>query len=286
MSRYTVVGATVLLAALAAYGCYDPKISDKLVCAAAPAKACPDGFVCSGNLCVRSGAQTGTGGRGGGTGGAGTGGRATGGAGGQCPNPIVPLCQTSSASATCDPVCQTGCGCGLRCNVTTAGLGCAPPQGAKKVGELCQSGSDDCAPGLVCLQEACGTNVARCYRYCMDGSACGTNGVCGTSVELPNGTSSGQRACDLGDSACDAVARTGCPDPALTCFMAGPNSTRCDCPSGLNRAAGENCSGYNDCAAGLTCLSVGGPARCYKLCRGNSDCAGCTIIGTAGGFCP
>lgn len=288
--RSTILVAVLLALGLGVAACYDPKITPGSLMCASGTKACPDGFVCSGTVCVNAGAATATGGTGtgsGGRGGGGTGGMGTGGAGGQCANPIAPLCQTT-VTGGCDPVCQTGCGCGLRCNVTMTGVACAPPAGAKLVGAICQPGADDCAPGLACLQESCGTNLGRCYRYCRDGSGCGTNGVCAMPVLRPDGTESGQRACALGPSTCDAIARTGCPDPALNCYVTAPNQTICDCPGGRNRAQGETCDGYNDCALGLWCLAVSGGAqsRCYKLCRSTADCAGCMFQGTAGGYCP
>jgi hypothetical protein len=154
------------------------------------------------------------------------------------------------------------------------------------VGAICQPTADDCGPGLVCLQESCGTALGRCYRYCRDASMCGASGVCGTPIDLPGATTTNQRVCNLGDSPCDAFARTGCPDPALNCYVTGPSHTTCDCPAGGNHAQGEVCNGYNDCALGLACLQVGGASRCYKLCRSASDCPSCMTLGTAGGYCP
>jgi hypothetical protein len=264
-------------------GCYDPQImTGRLTCAPAPKKACPDGFVCSGAVCVTAGAAMRTGG----TGGGGTGGAGTGGAGGMCANPITPLCVPGTAApAGCDPVCQTGCGCGQRCNLTTSGFSCAPSVGNKTAGTMCQPGSDECGLGLVCLKESCGTELGRCYRYCREAAMCGA-GVCGTPINLPSGEDSGQRVCSLGDETCDAFARSGCSDPALNCYMTGPGHTTCDCPSGRDRALGESCGVYNDCALGLVCLSAGGAAAtCHKVCRNATDCAGCTNWGNAG-FCP
>ena len=291
--RSTILVATLLALGAGAAGCYDPKITSGSLMCASGTKPCPDGFVCSGVVCVTAGPATATGGVSGtgGMGRGGTGGMPTGsgGAGGQCANPIAPLCQTpvTPPITGCDPVCQTGCGCGLRCNVTMSGVACAAPVGAKLVGAICQPGTDDCGPGLACLEETCGTNLGRCYRYCRDGAGCGASGVCAMAVLRPDGTESGQRACALGASPCDAIARTGCPDPALNCYVTGPNQTICDCPGGRDRAVGETCNGYNDCALGAWCLSVAGAAsRCYKLCRSTADCAGCMPQGTSGGYCP
>ncbi|MES1206439.1 MAG: hypothetical protein ABUS79_10920 [Pseudomonadota bacterium] len=289
---FSLVGAAAAVMVAAGLGCYSPKVTPGgLACARAPAKQCPDDFGCENGVCVRFGGGA-TGGRGGaggrGTGG-GVGGRGAGGTGGgpTCANPIAPLCAASGdAPAACDPVCQTGCPCGLRCSVPSAGVGCATALGSKAVGQICQPGTDECAPGLICLQETCGTNLGRCYRFCRDAS-CGVQGVCGTPVKLPTGGSTDQRACNLGEYACDAFARTGCPDPALNCYVTGPSHMTCDCPSGRDRQQGESCIDYNDCAAGLVCLQMGATLQCHKLCKSAADCAGCSLaLGTAGGFCP
>jgi hypothetical protein len=280
--------AVMLVAALGALsgGCYDPKItSGGLTCAPPPAKACPEGFTCSGTVCVTEGTAPATGGSGGG----GTGGAGTGGAGGACPNPITPLCSTATvlAAGACDPVCQTGCGCGQRCNLTPSGFSCAASSGSKELGAICQPGSDECALGLVCLAESCGTSLGRCYRYCRDPAPICGGTVCGTPIKLPNGDDSTQKVCNPGDVPCNAFTRTGCPDPALNCYMTGPGRTVCDCSSGKDRALGESCGGYNDCALGLVCLAVGGASMptCHKVCQTTTDCAGCTNWGSAG-YCP
>jgi len=279
--RAHIVGLLLGLAAIGGLGdgCYSPDVAPgKLMCAKAPAKACPDGFVCSGTVCIKAGAASGSGGTAAGTGGSGSG---TGGAGGQCANPLAPLCSaTPSGSAGCDPVCQTGCGCDLQCAVVGAGTACVPTGGAKLIGSTCQPGSSECAPGLACLEELCGTGLGRCYRYCNDASVC-PSGVCGIPIE-----GSDQHVCNIGDLACDPYARTGCPDPALNCYVTSPNHTACDCPTGKNVAQGESCMYYNDCALGLACIKMGAAARCFKLCRNASDCAGCTGLGASIGYCP
>ncbi|MEP6654267.1 MAG: hypothetical protein ABJA82_12960 [Myxococcales bacterium] len=274
--------ATVVL--LLGRGCYNPKVTPGgLHCApASSGKQCPDGFSCIAALCEPTGGSAATGGRGGASG--------SGGAGGGCANPIAPSCQTpAGAPPGCDHVCQTGCGCGLRCSVAGTVTACVPVAGQKSQGDICSPASDECAPGLVCLKESCGTNLGRCYRFCRENSDCG--GVCGTPIMLPSGDFSGFKVCNVGDQvpACDVYAKTGCPDPNLVCFVASPN-TKCDCPSGANRTETQKCSLYNDCAPGLLCLATAGsPApQCHRLCRTSADCSGgaaCSISGSSG-YCP
>ncbi|MBC8131593.1 MAG: hypothetical protein H7X95_01325 [Deltaproteobacteria bacterium] len=291
-------GALVCVAIVAAGGCYRPMIEPGgLRCAPTPAMECPDGFTCVSGFCHLPGAggtggRAGTGGVGGrgGRGGTGGGGGASGGAGGTCANAITPLCQSPAGLPPgCDPVCQTGCPCGLRCNVTGTTTGCMPALGTKTLGEICSITADDCVPGLACLKERCGTNVGRCYRFCRDGSVCGTGIACGMIVDFPNGGRSGSRACNVGDQvpACDVYTRMGCPDSALVCYVAN-QGTKCDCPSVTNRGEGENCTFYDECASGLTCLNLGNVSQCHKLCKTNADCTGgasCTPSGSFS-FCP
>jgi hypothetical protein len=238
--------ATAALCALtAAAACYNPHVeSGRLKCAPTSGQ-CPDGFTCVGEFCV-SNSGTGMGGTG----------------GSSCANPIVPLCTPVQTSDVCDPVCQTGCPCGQRCQLSAGGLKCAAPAGGLTA-------------GMVCTPEA-------------DASVCSGTGVCGTPVLLPDRSDSLQRVCDLGGQACDPYAGTGCVDPALRCYVLGPTQRTCDCPSGVNAPAGASC-GYNDCAAGLACLQIGagGANRCVKLCESAADCpdSTCDPFGDTFGFC-
>lgn len=273
----------MLCAVAAAFGCYNPHVESGHLRCAPTSPQCPEGFSCAGGVCV---ANSGTGmGGGSGMGGAGGGGGA---GGSSCANQIVPLCTPVQTSGVCDPVCQTGCPCGQRCQVTAAGLKCLAPAGGLTAGMVCTPEADACAPGLTCLQEACGNDLGRCYRFCRDAGACNGTGVCGTPVLLPDRTDSGQRVCDLGVQACDPYAGTGCADPALQCYVLGPTQRTCDCPSGLDVAAGAACNNPNDCAAGLACLQMGtGGTRCVKLCESAADCPGstCDPFGDTFGIC-
>jgi hypothetical protein len=270
-------------AATAAIGCFDPKIeSGNLHCAPSD-NACPDGFTCSVGFCVTK-ADAATSDL-----------RADAADGSNsdvidaasadkpsdaaiCPNPVAALCSTAAGVAgACDPVCQTGCPCGQRCTVSGSGAVCTAQttSSAKAIGQTCVPSTDDCAPGLACLREACGSNLGRCYRFCRDASMC-TSGVgCATQVNSSNDMALGQLACDLAEQTCDPIAGTGCPDAALSCFVTTAGHTICDCP-GRSRREGESCGGYDDCAQGLACLQ----SVCVRLCRSTSDCSSCTALGS------
>lgn len=271
------------ICAVAAVGCFDPKIeSGNLHCAPAD-NACPDGFTCSTGFCVTKGDAAASDVRADGADGPATDltdaaptdkpSDAT-----TCPNPVAALCSPAAgATAACDPVCQTGCPCGQRCTVSGSGPVCAAQvaAGAKVLGQTCVPSTDDCAPGLACLREACGSNLGRCYRFCRDASMCGTDVACATQVNSSNDMALGQLACDLAEQTCDPIAGTGCPDAALSCFVTTAGHTICDCP-GRARREGDSCRGYDDCALGLACLQ----STCVRLCRSTSDCASCTVLGS------
>jgi hypothetical protein len=268
----------------AAVGCFNPKIESGNLHCAPPDNACPDGFICSGGVCVTpADAAVSDLGAGGADGSASD--VVDDGASGDkpadaatCANPVAALCSpVAGPTGVCDPVCQTGCPCGERCTVSGAGAVCAAQVagGTKTAGVVCTPSTDDCAPGLACLREACGSNLGRCYRFCRDASMCGAGVACATQVNSSNDMALGQLACDLAEQTCDPIAGTGCPDAALSCFVTSAGHTICDCP-GRGRREGDSCRGYDDCAPGLGCVQ----STCVRLCRSTSDCSSCTVLGS------
>jgi hypothetical protein len=251
---------------LAAAGCYKPNLRDPPFVCAEAGKRCPDGFTCdpTDNLCHRGASQSGDGSS-------------------MCTEPTVArLCDDQPASGQmCNPACQIGCDCGRRCNVGSNGQTFCTTVGTKTVGQLCAVANDDCAPGLICLQEACGNLLGRCYRHCDSDAQCGTQ-----FCQFPIPGTSVFRACDQPAQSCNPVENTGCPSPALNCYLTSANETRCDCPSGLNHALGDTCQFYNDCMPGLICISnVGGLAgpHCHTACDTAAPvCPGNTCIATMG----
>jgi hypothetical protein len=277
-------GATLILLVLAAMtaggGCYDPQLkSGQVNCG--PGETCPDRFICrpADNKCVTAD-----------DGGAGAaGGSGTGGAGGTCADPIAPLC-SGVPGRECDPVCQTGCACGLQCSYLGTGFGCTRgPAQPKTEGQVCSPTIDDCAPGFICLQDTCGTTLRRCHRSCSDATTLCT-GVCNMA---PTGQPANVKACSLPEQVCDpyaALGANGCPDPALNCFTDGSDTTFCDCPAApaAQKPLGAPCTLAAECAPGLACLGVPGqPSACYQLCKpgSTSPCLGCTSFSRVG-YCP
>jgi hypothetical protein len=252
---------------LSLIGCYSPKIVDGgLICASGG--KCPDGFQCNpaDNHCYTAGSG--------------------------CATPAVTaLCQDPPATGSaCNPTCQTGCACG-RCNVSGLAAVCAPFIGTGALGQVCTPERDNCQAGFICLLEACGSQLGRCYRHCATAAQCPD----GTSCEIPilnaAGTDTGFRTCGLAPQACDPIAKTGCPAAALGCYLDSAGSTICDCPSNA-AVEGGACNTYNDCAAGLTCVGGSGTqggSQCRPIClQSKPTCATgktCLAVGSTYGYC-
>ncbi|HEV3032122.1 MAG TPA: hypothetical protein VG319_10805, partial [Polyangia bacterium] len=141
-----------------------------------------------------------------------------------------------ASSGKCDPVCQTGCtGCHEKCASNTAGtLTCNVPLDtrARGLGENCDIASkdqaaqtDNCAPGLVCLDDACGS---RCYHYCKSDADCPMS----TCTHDAGG---GIKTCDVQAVTCNPIKNmmpTDCPLAAQGCYLSSTVTDRtvCDCP--------------------------------------------------------
>ena len=210
---------------------------------------------------------------------------------------VTALCAVGPAAGqACNPTCQTGCACG-RCNVVGSTPTCVP-SGTVQLGDLCTYGSDNCAPGLICLREAdgCGNPViARCYRHCTVDAQCG-GAYCQIPILDAQKNDTGFKTCDVPARDCDPVNNTGCPSQALNCYYTSLNQTICDCPTGTGKN-GATCAVYSDCAPGFVCITVGdsGP-RCHFACKvgapnncpsndaGTSTCT-TTTPGAMYGFC-
>jgi hypothetical protein len=204
-----------------------------------------------------------------------------------------------ASSGKCDPVCQTGCtGCHEKCASNTAGtLTCNVPLDtrARGLGENCDIASkdqaaqtDNCAPGLVCLDDACGS---RCYHYCKSDADCPMS----TCTHDAGG---GIKTCDVQAVTCNPIKNmmpTDCPLAAQGCYLSSTVTDRtvCDCPF---QAGGTNssCSISRDCFPGLVCVDVTGTGNslCRPVCSvapGASDCPGGTCMSlrnsTKYGFC-
>jgi hypothetical protein len=282
-------------------GCYRPTVLDGGFLCAPGSKPCPDGFACepTSMTCRKTGSFDGSlpaadSGAGDALADAGV------------PSPDV-ACFAPVAGCTpdpglsCDPICQTGCGCREKCLVNAAGaLVCNALLGnaRKAVGESCTisaagtSGqTDNCDVGLVCVADSCG---GRCYRFCQGDADCP-----GSTCSRDAG--GGVKMCDVPFVTCDPVGggtRSSCPSSAAMvegCYLSAiaVDKTLCDCPFGAARE-NDSCTLSRECLPGLACVDATGTgdARCLPVCMllGNGGCSNgrtCAAIGagTIYGYC-
>jgi hypothetical protein len=293
--------ALAILAGAVPLGCYKPNIKDgglKCNLDAGVGKSCPEGFKCDMSMltCWRN---------------------PDGGV--DRPSPDVPdgrvdgpvdmkpdvACFEARPSCTpsdagiCDPYCQTGCPCGEKCSINTGGmLTCNPPRAPgfpKLVTQDCRpidsvgdpAQTDNCAPGLVCLDDGC---YPRCFQFCRVDADCPTSAC---TRELP-GQPGGQKVCELPfmDTCVPLPGgqNTGCGSTignvACTLSSTNPTHTMCDCPTG---AAGANvpCTRSNDCIKGLVCVDRNmGTPTCLQVCKLSNNGSDCVSNPTAGACHP
>jgi hypothetical protein len=291
------LGARALLACalaalgLAGVGCFNPTYSNGgFKCSSVYEKECPSGFKCVNGLCWKGGVALNDGG----------------GVsetkpeapidtpadkptdapvdkGAEAPCTIKPVMSCTPAAGKCDPQCQTGCdACHQKCSVNTSGaLTCNVPSGAGngQEGDGCEqvlAGSeqqtDDCAPGLVCVDRSCKFECAKLCRKDEDcpGSTCSRDYATGFKV------------CDVKAVDCNPVkvlpGGTRCPGLAQGCYLSSTVTDRtvCDCPF---NAVGEGkvCKFSRDCLPGMACLDVTGTTdfRCRIVCSLTGATSGC-----------
>ncbi|HEY7374091.1 MAG TPA: hypothetical protein VIF57_18160 [Polyangia bacterium] len=286
--RFASPFALLFVVAAASLGCYRPAIVEGgLACNLdAGAKACPEGFKCDTdgrcrrNLLGDGGADSTSGdtsvdmdGGGDDT--------------GMCLPPKM-NCTPTPGGGLCDPYCQTGCGCHEKCSVNTAGtLTCKVPPSGFQVRTLLQpcqiqnggtaNQNDQCAPGLVCVEDACGSAAGsgRCYQFCRNDGEC-TNAPCNKDA------GGGVKVCDVPYDDCVPLAagmNTGCVGNALMCYLStnDPSKTICDCefPPGLREM--DVCARSRECNPGLVCVDPNGQGTklCTRVCRlaVSTDCS-------------
>lgn len=286
----------LLVAALAGSSCFNPSITTGgFKCSSVWKKDCPDGYSCVNERCWKGGVVTG----------AGDGGvdikpdvppdlpteTPSDKPDGTSPTDKVEVaCTIKPVSGCtpmqpgkCDPLCQTGCdGCHQKCSVNTAGTFTCNDPASGLVGmegdtcEIVSSGSelqtDQCAPGLVCVDLACKSQCAKLCRVDGDcpGSTCTRNYVTGFKI------------CDVKAVDCNpvrALGATKCPGTAQGCYLSATITDRtvCDCP-GASQAEGKTCMLSRDCLPGLACVDATGTTdfRCYIVCSLQGATSGCT----------
>jgi hypothetical protein len=292
------VASALAVAALAAFavgaGCYNPSITTGgFKCSSEFVKECPDGFSCVNGRCWKGGIVL--------DGGVvdmrveapldtppadkpvGTDAIEAGPDKVEATCSIKPVAGCTPGAGTCDPLCQTGCdGCTQKCSVNTAGaLTCNVPSSPSWAmeGEQCEQVSagsamqtDECAPGLVCVDRNCKRECAK---------------LCRTNADCPDSTctadyATGWKVCDLKATDCNPVkqmAPNPCPLPAQGCYLSPTVTDRrvCDCP-GLSLPEGRICKLSRDCLPGMACVDATGTGdfRCRIVCSLTGATSGCT----------
>jgi hypothetical protein len=232
-------------------------------------------------------------------------------------------CPERDAGGMCDPVCNRGCNnCSDKCTTTTdnndvslsGSLACNQlfsPQGDPGIKGLLanctvnapgnSSQSDNCGPGLICLNLEC---TSRCYQLCRANRDCANGASCSRDA------GGGYTFCDVPTvPGCNPTAvQTGCgTNPgAKGCFLEpASNVTLCDCPFGQQfqgggLAIGALCTYSRQCTVGQICADPTGTNdfRCRVVCQlpvdgganmgcpGGVPCSPFAANNTIYGYCP
>jgi len=186
----------------------------------------------------------------------------------------------------CDLYCRTGCGCLEKCSVNTAGaLTCKLPAAGQQrtLMQPCQiqaAGTanqiDQCAPGLVCLEDSCGGGggSGRCYQFCRSDAECTDTTGMPSAAPCNKDVGGGLKVCDVPYDDCvplPASGNTGCSGAAIGCYLStsNPAKTICDCefPPGLMET--DLCTRSRECHIGLVCVDPNGQGnkQCTRVCR-------------------
>lgn len=301
MSTLNRLISRILLASLATLavgaGCYNPKITPgSLKCNPEYLPECPDGFYCLSGICQKKGGaivdarlpdapvnkDTGV---------DKTDATSPPDMGSDVMCIATPVAGCTSVAGTCDPLCQTGCAnCRTKCSANSKGvLTCnAPVPGfLAKEGRSCDiadeglaTQTDNCEPGLVCTEVACGV---LCARFCRKDADC-PNSFCNKA--LPGGL----KACDVPTVDCNPIltapgGSSGCPGMTTqACYLSTTikDRTACDCVNGAKGINGS-CGVSQDCFPGLVCVDAGGTGadfRCKQVCSLTGTPKGDCMAGT------
>lgn len=286
------------LGALAA--CYNPSIVDGGLRCHSTLPQCPEDFVCGGDGTCHHANGTGTGGTGatggkggsGGAGGMGTGGGATGGSCVMAAKPAA-TCTPTAAPGTCDLSCQTGCGCNQKCSTLDRDApACQPIHGNGRIADSCiiyGDGSDDCAPGNVCLTDG---SQSRCFAFCSDNSQC-PDSPCVKRLSVVNNRNKVIEVCDAPRKACSPWGGDGvCDNCYLSQPISGADQTVCAYWQGWS-GNGDACRTSSDCIQGIFYCPQDVTGRSYQkcapICDATHPCSSplqvCTMVGSTFGFC-
>jgi len=175
----------------------------------------------------------------------------------------------AGVSFVCDPIHQTGCRAGEKCDIAGTGtFGCVP-DGTLGDFRLCgdKDKPNDCAAGFTCSQTFSPAN--RCTRICSElEPSCQRNEKCMTEHMTQDGK---QYLTCTTHEACNPIL-DDCVQPNMHCtYLAVANLSVCKIAGTV--ADGATCqlrsSDAQDCMAGSACLQVGagGTFKCVRMCN-------------------
>jgi len=277
------LASVLLLGAAALAGCYKPSILPGGLRCAAGSGQCPDGFTCLSGACVLADSQD----AGSSTDVAEVGADASDGPVACIVNQTPLFAGCMSRTGVCDPVCGTGC-CQLeKCSAVNrpqnggtsrAEIGCVPLKRIREINQSCSpvnrgtpERSDDCQPGLVCVDF---DTTSSCLKLCRDDGDCPPGVQCEQRKLDISGTVS-VSVCGVATTDCDPTAVTSICPSGTTCYLAPPAGTICD-PSSGGLSTNSDCVYPRECLPTLTCPSTGmGRGTCHPVCDSTVTPAKC-----------
>jgi hypothetical protein len=153
---------------------------------------------------------------------------------------------------------QCGCPSGEKCTLQPGIYvrGCREA-GTGAHGEVCTSDAD-CAPGTYCM-------LLGGHRVCRD--FCESD----TDCAAPGGRCQLDISFNMGDEMwcsdnCDPITNNGCPGSKCELLLDENDAWYTVCIGAGTGVQGTPCTSLNDCAAGYSCLDVGGDSRCRQWC--------------------
>lgn len=180
------------------------------------------------------------------------------------------LPDASVSPFVCDPVHQTGCQAGQKCDIAASGTFACVSDGTLGDFRRCDPTQPNaCAAGYSCRGTFFGDH--RCARLCNLGEdQCRVDEPC-NSVRM---TSDGHkyRMCATNQE-CNPIL-DDCSDPAKHCTW----NIRGVCAAPGNTPDGSSCQSSLDCQQGSACLKVGlgNVFKCFKMCDPAGGAPACT----------
>jgi hypothetical protein len=184
----------------------------------------------------------------------------------------------------CDPVAQTGCETGQKCDLAESRTFACVPSGTLREFQHCEPVQPNaCQAGYTCQETDWGDN--RCARLCDPKS---DDCLVGESCDYKSSTRDGNSywMCQTPHEC--APLQQDCQSTSNTCYFVVGAGAFCLQTKATTVSDGSKCIVPQDCARGSTCLEFHGGYRCYRMCapaRAEQECGAgvvCTVLGNVG----